>query len=229
MEACRIAVKYMVPVIILSDGYLANGAEPWRIPEISELPDIPVKFETNPVDFRPYRRNPETLARPWAIPGTPGLEHRIGGLEKQDVSGNINYEPLNHEKMVRIRAAKVEAVAQDIPLAEPEGDPDGDLLIVAWGSTHGAITAAVKAQRESLDGRKRIGHLHLRHLNPLPSNVGEILKRYKKVLVPELNMGQLSWVLRAKFLVNAIGLNKIQGRPFKQSELEQKIEELLGV
>ncbi len=229
MEACRIAVKYMVPVIILSDGYLANGAEPWRIPELSELPDIPVKFETNPVDFKPYRRNPETLARPWAIPGTPGLEHRIGGLEKQDVTGNINYEPLNHEKMVRIRAAKVEAVAQDIPLAEPEGDPDGDLLIVAWGSTHGAITAAVKAQREGLDGRKRIGHLHLRHLNPLPSNVGEILKRYKKVLVPELNMGQLSWVLRAKFLVNAIGLNKIQGRPFKQSELEQKIEELLDV
>jgi len=229
MEACRIAVKYMVPVIILSDGYLANGAEPWRIPEVSELPDIPVKFETNPVDFKPYRRDPETLARPWAIPGTPGLEHRIGGLEKQDVTGNINYEPLNHEKMVRIRAAKVEAVAQDIPLAEPDGDPDGDLLIVAWGSTHGAITAAVKAQRERLDGRKRIGHLHLRHLNPLPSNVGEILKRYKKVLVPELNMGQLSWVLRAKFLVNAIGLNKIQGRPFKQSELEQKIEELLDV
>jgi len=228
LEASRIAVKYMVPVIILSDGYLANGAEPWRIPEISELPEIPVKFETNPVDFKPYRRNPETLARPWAIPGTPGLEHRIGGLEKQDVSGNINYEPLNHEKMVRIRAAKVEAIAQDIPLAEPEGDADGDLLIVAWGSTHGAITAAVKAQREKQEGRKRIGHLHLRHLNPLPSNVGEILKRYKKVLVPELNMGQLSWVLRAKFLVDTIGLNKIQGRPFKQSELEQKIEELLG-
>jgi len=228
LEASRIAVKYMVPVIILSDGYLANGAEPWRIPEISELPEIPVMFETNPVDFKPYRRNPETLARPWAIPGTPGLEHRIGGLEKQDVSGNINYEPLNHEKMVRIRAAKVEAIAQDIPLAEPEGDADGDLLIVAWGSTHGAITAAVKAQREKQEGRKRIGHLHLRHLNPLPSNVGEILKRYKKVLVPELNMGQLSWVLRAKFLVDTIGLNKIQGRPFKQSELEQKIEELLG-
>ncbi len=229
MEASRIAVKYMVPVILLSDGYLANGAEPWRIPELSELPDIPVKFETNSVDFKPYRRDPQTLSRPWAIPGTPGLEHRIGGLEKQDVTGNINYEPLNHEKMVRLRAAKVEAIAQDIPLAEPEGDPDGDLLIVAWGSTHGAITAAVKAQRQKLAGRKRIGHLHLRHLNPLPSNVGDILKRYKKVLVPELNMGQLSWVLRAKFLVNAIGLNKIQGRPFKQSELEQKIEEILGV
>ncbi|HET9804860.1 MAG TPA: 2-oxoacid:acceptor oxidoreductase subunit alpha, partial [Candidatus Acidoferrum sp.] len=227
IEASRIAVKYMVPVIILSDGYLANGAEPWRIPEVSELPDIPVKFETNPVDFKPYRRDPITLSRPWAVPGTPGLEHRVGGLEKQDVSGNINYEPLNHEKMVRLRAAKVEAVTQDIPLTEPEGDQEGDLLIVAWGSTHGAITAAVKAQREKLAGRKRIGHLHLRYLNPLPPNVGDILKRYKKVLVPELNMGQLSWVLRAKFLVDAIGMNKIQGRPFKQSELEQKIEELL--
>jgi 2-oxoglutarate ferredoxin oxidoreductase subunit alpha len=229
LEASRIAVKYMVPVIILSDGYLANGAEPWRIPEVNELPEIPVKFETNPVDFKPYRRDPLTLARPWAIPGTPGLEHRIGGLEKQDVSGNINYEPLNHEKMVRLRAAKVEAITQDIPLVEPEGDPEGDLLVVAWGSTHGAITAAVKGQRQKLAGRKRIGHLHLRYLNPLPPNVGEILSRYKKVLVPELNMGQLSWLLRAKFLVDAIGLNKIQGRPFKQSELEQKIEELLGV
>jgi 2-oxoglutarate ferredoxin oxidoreductase subunit alpha len=228
LEASRIAVKYMVPVIILSDGYLANGAEPWRIPEVHELPEIPVKFETNPVDFKPYRRDPLTLARPWAIPGTPGLEHRIGGLEKQDVSGNINYEPLNHEKMVRLRAAKVEAITQDIPLVEPEGDSEGDLLIVAWGSTHGSITAAVKAQRQKLAGRKRIGHLHLRYLNPLPPNVGEILSRYKKVLVPELNMGQLSWLLRAKFLVDAIGLNKIQGRPFKQSELEQKIEELLS-
>ena len=228
LEASRIAVKYMVPVIILSDGYLANGAEPWRIPEVSELPEIPVKFETNPVDFKPYRRDPLTLARPWAIPGTPGLEHRIGGLEKQDVSGNINYEPLNHEKMVHLRAAKVEAITQDIPLVEPEGDPEGDLLIVAWGSTHGAITAAVKAQRQRLAGRKRIGHLHLRYLNPLPPNVGEILSRYKKILVPELNMGQLSWLLRAKFLVDAIGLNKIQGRPFKQSELEHKIEELLS-
>jgi len=177
------------------------------------------------VDFKPYRRNPDTLARPWAVPGTPGLEHRIGGLEKQDVSGNINYEPLNHENMVRIRAAKVEAIAQDIPDAVPAGDPDGDLLIVAWGSTHGAITAAVNSQREL---GHRIGHVHLRHLNPLPSNLGDVLKRYKQVLVPELNMGQLLWLLRAKFLVNAIGLNKIQGRPFKQSELEQKISELVS-
>src|SRR5246127_3021992 len=184
MEACRIAVKYMVPVIVLSDGYLANGAEPWRIPKVDEIPEFPVKFATEPVDFKPYRRNPDTLARPWAVPGTPGLEHRIGGLEKQDVTGNINYEPLNHENMVRIRAAKIEAIVQDIPDIVPAGDPDGDLLVVAWGSTHGAITAAVKSQREL---GHRIGHVHLRHLNPLPANLGEILKRYNKVLVPELN------------------------------------------
>jgi 2-oxoglutarate ferredoxin oxidoreductase subunit alpha len=226
IEASRIAVKYMVPVIILSDGYLANGAEPWRIPELSDIPDFPVKFASDPIGFLPYKRDPKTLARPWAVPGTPGLEHRIGGLEKQDPTGNINYEPLNHENMVRIRAAKVAAVAQDIPNVLPAGDLEGDLLIVAWGSTCGSITAALKAQRAR--GRK-IGHLHLRHLNPLPSNLGDVLKRYKRVLVPELNMGQLLWVLRAKFLVDAVGLNKIQGRPFKQAELEQKIEEMLGL
>jgi 2-oxoglutarate ferredoxin oxidoreductase subunit alpha len=225
VEASRIAVKYMVPVIILSDGYLANGAEPWKIPDLDSIPDFTVKFASDPVDFKPYRRNPDTLARPWAIPGTPGLEHRVGGLEKQDVTGNINYEPLNHENMVRIRAAKVEGIVQDIPDIVPAGDPDGDLLVVAWGSTHGAITAAVKSQREL---GHRIGHAHLRHLNPLPKNLGEILERYKKVLVPELNMGQLLWLLRAKYLVNATGLNKIQGRPFKQSELELKIAELVS-
>ena len=225
-EASRIALKYMVPVIVLSDGYLANGAEPWRIPSVEEIPGITVQFASDPNDFHPYKRHPETLARPWAIPGTPGLEHRIGGLEKQDVTGNVNYEPLNHENMVRIRAAKIEAITQDVPNVMPSGDPEGDLLIVSWGSTYGSITQSVKAQREK--GRK-IGHLHLRYLNPLPANVGDILKRYKKVLVPELNMGQLLWVLRAKYLVNAIGLNKIQGRPFKQSELDQKIEEVLGL
>ena len=226
LEASRIALKYMVPVIILSDGYLANGAEPWRIPTAEEIPPIPVKFETNPEGFFPYKRDPQTLARPWAIPGTPGLEHRIGGIEKQETTGNVNYEPLNHEKMVRVRAAKVDAIRQDIPNVMPTGDPEGDLLLVSWGSTFGSVTQAVKEQREK--GRK-IGHLHLRHLNPLPGNVGDVLKRYKKVLVPELNMGQLLWMLRAKYLVDAVGLNKIQGRPFKQSELEQKIEEMLGV
>jgi len=226
LEASRIALKYMVPVIILSDGYLANGAEPWRIPTAEEIPSIPVKFETNPEGFFPYKRDPQTLARPWAIPGTPGLEHRIGGIEKQETTGNVNYEPLNHEKMVRIRAAKVDAVRQDIPNVMPTGDLEGDLLLVSWGSTFGSVTQAVKEQREK--GRK-IGHLHLRHLNPFPGNLGDVLKRYKKVLVPELNMGQLLWMLRAKYLVDAVGLNKIQGRPFKQNELEQKIEEMLGV
>jgi 2-oxoglutarate/2-oxoacid ferredoxin oxidoreductase subunit alpha len=224
LEASRIAIKHMLPVIILSDGYLANGAEPWKIPQASDLPEIPVKFETNPVDFHPYRRDPETLARPWAVPGTPGLEHRIGGLEKQDVTGNVNYEPLNHEHMVRLRAEKVEMVANEIPDVVPEGDPSGDLLIVAWGSTQGAITAALKAQRKK---GHRIGHVHLRHLNPLPRNLGEVIKRYKQILVPEMNMGQLVMVLRAKFLVDAQGYNKIQGKPFKQIEIEQKIEEML--
>ena len=229
LEASRIAIKYMVPVIVLSDGYLANGAEPWRIPDADDIPEIPVRFATEPNSpngYLPYKRDPQTLARPWAIPGTPGLEHRIGGLEKQDVTGNINYEPLNHENMVRIRAAKVAAIVQDIPDIEPAGDAHGDLLIIAWGSTHGAITAAVKAQRAQ--GRK-IGHVHLRHLNPLPANLGDVIKRYKKVLVPELNMGQLLWVLRAKYLVDAVGLNKIQGRPFKQIELEQKIDDMLEI
>jgi len=225
VEASRIALKYMVPVIILSDGYLANGAEPWRIPSVDEIPGIPVRFATDPDGFLPYKRDPDTLARPWAIPGTPGLEHRIGGLEKQDVTGNVNYEPLNHEKMVRIRAAKIDAIVQDVPNVLPSGDPEGDLLLVSWGSTYGSITQAVKAERAK--GRK-LGHLHLRYLNPLPANLGDILKRYRKILVPELNMGQLVWVLRAKYLVDAVGLNKIQGRPFKQNELEQKIEEMLG-
>ena len=226
LEASRIALKYMVPVIVLSDGYLANGAEPWRIPKVEEIPAFPVKFATNPDGFMPYKRDPQTLARPWALPGTPGLEHRIGGLEKQDGTGNVNYEPLNHENMVRIRAAKVAAVAQDIPNVLPEGDSTGDLLVVSWGSTAGSITAAVKAARSR---GSKIGHLHLRYLNPLPTNVGEILRRYKKVLVPELNMGQLLWVLRAKYLVDAVGLNKIQGRPFKQAELEQKFDEILRI
>jgi 2-oxoglutarate ferredoxin oxidoreductase subunit alpha len=184
-----------------------------------------VKFETNPEGFRPYKRDPETLARPWAIPGTPGLEHRVGGLEKQDVTGNVNYEPLNHEHMVRTRAEKVAAIVQDVPDVVPEGDDSGDLLIVAWGSTQGPITAALKTQREK---GYRIGHVHLRHLNPLPKNLGEVLKRYDKVLVPEMNMGQLIMILRAKYLVDAQGYNKIQGKPFKQSELERKIEEILG-
>ncbi len=225
LEASRIAIKYMVPVIVLSDGYLANGAEPWKIPDVSQLPDLSVKFETNPQGFQPYKRNPETLARPWAIPGTAGLEHRIGGIEKQDVTGNVNYEPLNHERMVRLRAEKVARIVQDIPDAVPVGDPSGDVLIVAWGSTYGPVTAALRSQRAK---GHRIGHVHLRYLNPLPKNLGDVLMRYDRVLVPEMNMGQLLMLLRAKYLVDAVGYNKIQGKPFKQSEIEHKIEELLG-
>src|SRR5271163_1992436 len=224
LEASRIAIKYMVPVIILSDGYLANGAEPWPIPDVSDLPEIPVHFEKNPEGFQPYRRNPDTLARPWAIPGTPGLEHRIGGLEKQDVTGNVNYEPLNHERMVRLRAAKVAAIVQDVPDVVPAGDDSGDLLIVAWGSTHGPITAALKTMRAK---GARIGHVHLRYLNPLPRNLGDVLKRYRQVLVPGVGVGQLVMLLRARYLVDARGYNKIQGKPFKVSELERKIEEML--
>ena len=225
LEASRIAIKYMVPVIVLSDGYLANGSEPWRVPNLAELDEIPARFRTDPEGFLPYARDPQTLARPWAIPGTAGLEHRIGGLEKQDGTGNVSYDPLNHEAMVRLRAAKVEAVGQEVPDLEPAGDPEGDLLVVGWGSTYGAITAAVRAQRER--GRK-IGHAHVRHLNPLPANLGELLRRYRHVLVPELNMGQLLWVLRAKYLVDAEGYGKVQGKPFKQAELEARIEAILG-
>jgi 2-oxoglutarate/2-oxoacid ferredoxin oxidoreductase subunit alpha len=224
LEASRIALKYMVPVIVLSDGYLANGAEPWRIPDLSELPEIPVAFRKEVEGFHPYSRNEQTLARPWAVPGTPGLEHRVGGLEKQEVTGNVNYEPLNHERMVHLRAKKVELVVQDVPDVVPAGDPEGDLLLVGWGSTYGSITAALRAQREK---GKKIGHVHLRHLNPLPKNLGEVLKRYKKVVVPEMNLGQLVWMLRAKYLVDAISYGKVQGKPFKQSEIEAKIEEVL--
>jgi 2-oxoglutarate ferredoxin oxidoreductase subunit alpha len=224
LEASRIALKYMVPVIVLSDGYLANGAEPWRVPSPSELPDFPVSYRRDPEGFSPYLRDPETLARPWAIPGTPGLEHRVGGLEKHEKTGHVNYEPLNHERMVRLRAAKVEAVGAEVPDAEPAGDAEGDLLLIGWGSTYGSITAAVRSQRRK--GRK-LGHVHLRYLNPLPANLGEVMKRYKKVIVPEMNMGQLLWVLRAKYLVDAEGLNKIQGKPFTVSELEARIEEVV--
>jgi 2-oxoglutarate ferredoxin oxidoreductase subunit alpha len=178
-----------------------------------------VKYRVEREGFMPYSRDPNTLARPWAVPGTPGLEHRIGGLEKQDVTGNVNYEPLNHERMVRLRAAKVAAVVQDVPDAVPVGDPDGDLLIVGWGSTYGSITAALRAQRAK--GR-RVGHVHLRHLNPLPKNLGEVLKRYRKVIVPEMNMGQLVWCCAR--VPRRRRASTIQGKPFKQSEIEAKIE-----
>ncbi|MDM7915584.1 MAG: 2-oxoacid:acceptor oxidoreductase subunit alpha [Candidatus Eisenbacteria bacterium] len=224
-EACRIAVTYMTPVFLLSDGYLANGAEPWLLPDLDKLPPIDVKFHEDRETFRPYARDAATLARPWAIPGTPGLEHRIGGLEKEAGSGNVSYDPRNHETMVRLRAEKVERIAAEFPPCEVEGDGSGDLLIVGWGSTAGAITAAVERRRRT--GRAKIGHLHLRYLNPLPRDLGDVLARFRRVLVPELNLGQLLWVLRARYLVDAIGLNKIQGRPFTEGEILAKIDEVL--
>jgi len=225
LEASRLTLKYMLPVIVLTDGYLANGAEPWRIPELDELGEIPVTLRTETEGFEPYARDPKTLARPWAVPGTPGLEHRVGGLEKQDGSGNVSYDALNHEKMIRLRASKVEALLADIPDTVPAGDPDGELLVVGWGSTHGAITAALRPVRQA---GHRVGHVHLRYLNPLPANLGEVLKRYRRVLVPELNMGQLAWVLRAKYLVDTVSYCKVQGKPFKHSELKARMEEILA-
>jgi 2-oxoglutarate ferredoxin oxidoreductase subunit alpha len=214
-EATRLTMKHMTPVILLSDGYIANGAEPWMLPKIEDLTPIDAKFRTDPEGFFPYARDPVTLARPWAIPGTPGLEHRIGGIEKSDGSGNISYDPANHEHMVHLRAEKVARVALDIPASTVDGDADG-VLIVGWGSTYGAITSALRqARAEGL----RAGHVHLRYLNPLPSDLGEILARYDKVLVPEMNMGQLAMILRAKFLLDVKQLNKVQGQPFKESEI----------
>jgi 2-oxoglutarate/2-oxoacid ferredoxin oxidoreductase subunit alpha len=223
-EAVRIAIKYMTPVFCLTDGYLGNGSEPWLIPSFDKLPDISPKFRTDPNGFMPYLRDEKTLARPYAIPGTPGLEHRIGGLEKQNITGNVNYEPENHEFMVKLRAEKVERIANDIPLAKVEGDPKGEMLLVGWGGTYGAIkTAAINLRARGIN----VSHLHLRHLNPMAKNVGEILYNFKQILVPELNMGQLVKVLRSKYLVPAIGLNKIQGQPFKSTEIEKKVEEML--
>ncbi len=227
IEAVRIAVRHMVPVIYLSDGYLANGAEPWIIPKVDELPAIEVEFatESDAADFEPYRRNPQTLSRPWALPGTPGLEHRIGGLEKQDVTGDVSYDPENHEHMVRIRAEKIERVADGIADAEVFGNPEGGrLLVVGWGGTYGAITTAVERARKR--GGK-VSSVHLRHLNPMPPNLEELLGRFDRVLVPELNMGQLLLLLRGRFSREFIPLNKVQGQPFKVEEIEDKIEELL--
>ncbi len=223
-EASRIALKYMTPVILLSDGYLGNGSEPWLIPDYSKLPDISPKFRTDPAGFQPYLRDETTLARPWAIPGTPGLEHRIGGLEKQDITGNVSYDPQNHDHMIRLRAEKIERIADDIPLATVEGDAEGEILVVGWGGTYGSIKNAVVRQRQK---GHSVSHLHLRYLNPLPRNVGEILYKFKKILVPEINLGQLVKILRSKYLVPAIGFNRVRGLPFKSVEIESEIEKML--
>jgi len=234
IEAARIALAYRTPVILLSDGYIANGSEPWRLPEVESLSDISVAFatEANHTDgdgnevFWPYRRDPGTLARPWAVPGTPGLMHRIGGIEKEDGSGNISYDPANHERMVHIRADKVAGIASTIPLVEVEGDvDDAELLILGWGSTWGAIGGALDRCRAR---GKKVARAHLVHLNPFPRNLGEVLRRYPKVLVPEMNLGQLSKLVRAEYLVDARSITKTQGVPFTAGELEQAILKEMG-
>ena len=223
VEAFRIATKHMLPVIYLSDGYLANGAEPWRLPTMDELPKFEVKLTTDADGFYPYNRDPETLARPWAVPGTPNLEHRIGGIEKEDITGNVSYEPENHMHMVLTRADKVARIAYDIPEIEVFGEPEGRLLVLGWGSTYGAITSAVEEMQRS---GKSVSSIHLRYLNPFPANLGEILGRFDRVLIPELNLGQLAMLLRARYLVPAVSFPKVKGKPFKISELTAKMNEL---
>jgi 2-oxoglutarate ferredoxin oxidoreductase subunit alpha len=226
-EAVRLAVKYRTPVILLTDGYLANGAEPWRFPDIEALPDISTPFATEPNhdgEFWPYLRDPETLARPWAIPGTPRLMHRLGGLEKEDGTGNVNYEPENHERMVRLRAEKVARIANDIPPVQIDDEDGARLLVLGWGSTWGSIRAAVRRAR---GGGRKVASAHLVHLNPFPKNLGEVLARYDRVLVPEMNLGQLSRLIRAEFLVDATTLSKVQGLPFRAAEIEAKIVEMI--
>ena len=222
-EAVRIAVKYMTPVILLSDGYIANGSEPWKVKASSELKDIPVNFRTETEGFFPYLRD-ENYSRPWVKPGTPGLEHRLGGLEKQNVTGNVNYEPENHELMVKLRAQKVKHIENDIPLLKVKGAQEGKVLVLGWGSTYGAITAAI----ENLHSKGiEVSQAHLNYLNPMPKNLAEVLGHFEKVLIPEMNMGQLIKVIRAEFLIDAIGYHKVQGQPFKSSEIENKIMELV--
>jgi 2-oxoglutarate/2-oxoacid ferredoxin oxidoreductase subunit alpha len=225
-EAVRLAIKYMTPVILLTDGYLGNGSEPWRIPSTDSLPDISPTFRTDPQGFFPYLRDEKTLARPWAIPGTPGLEHRIGGLEKEHITGNVSYDSANHEFMVKLRQEKIDRIADSIPLAKVDGDEKGDLLVVGWGGTYGAIRSAVEKKR--LEG-KSVSHLHLKYLNPFQKNLGEILHCFKHILVPELNLGQLSKLLQAKYLVPTIVFSKVQGLPFKAIEIENKIDEILAM
>lgn len=232
IEAARIALKYRTPVIVLSDGYLANGAHPWKLPDVSTLPDISVPFATElnhmradgEMEFWPYLRDPQTLARPWAIPGTPGLMHRVGGIEKEDGSGNISYTPENHERMVHLRAAKIAGIANDIPPVEVVGDADAELLVLGWGSTWGAIKAAVDTVRAH---GKRVAWAHVVHLSPFPANLGEVLRRYPKIIVPEMNMGQLCKVVRGEFLVPATPITKVQGMPFTAAELVIAIENAL--
>jgi len=224
-EAVRIAVKYMTPVILMTDALLANGAEPWLLPDADKLPEIKVEFRTDPDGFMPYIRDEQTLSRPWAIPGTKGLEHRIGGLSSENLTGNVSYSPANNELMDRTRARKIAGIAREIPPTEIFGDEQGgDLVVLGWGSTFGSIREAVKQMR----GRgKKVSHIHLRFVNPLPKDLGEKLKRFKQVMVAEMNLGQLVKLIRSEYLIDAFGFNKVQGRPFKISELVTRMNRAL--
>jgi 2-oxoglutarate ferredoxin oxidoreductase subunit alpha len=225
IEAWRLALKYMTPVVYLSDAFLANGAEPWPIPSVADLPPIGIPNRTEKAGFFPYLRDPETLARPWAVPGTPGLEHRIGGLEKADISGNVSYDPDNHHRMQELRQAKVAGIANDIAPLEVFGPAEGDLLILGWGSTYGAIRSAVERLQ---DRGLAVAHAHLRHLNPMPANTGDVLRSYRRVLVPEINLGQLVMLLRARFLIDAVGYNRVRGKPFRIAEIEAEADRILA-
>jgi 2-oxoglutarate ferredoxin oxidoreductase subunit alpha len=223
-EASRLALTHMTPVLLLTDGFLANGAEPWRLPDLDALERIEAPFRTDPEGFEPYARDPKTLVRPWAIPGSAGLEHRVGGLEKAEGSGDVSYDSVNHERMIQIREQKVDAVADDIPLAEPTGDSEGKLLVLGWGSTFGAINGAVRrARADGLD----VSMVHLRHLNPFPRNLEELLKRFERILVPENNTGQLAFLIQGRYLREVRRLNKFRGQPFKESEILDEITEIL--
>ena len=223
-EACRIALEYMTPVILLTDGYIANGSEPWSIPDTSKLPEIKNNIIKNNDDFSPFNHENKHLARPWALPGTPGLEHRVGGLEKWDDSGNVSYDPDNHHHMTELRQSKVDVIAKDIPKCKVYGKDKGDVLILGWGGTHGAIRSSVEMLIQEGDN---VSHLHLRYLNPLPEDLGDIIVKFQKVLIPELNMGQLSTIIRSKFLIDAIGLNKVAGKPFTKTEIYKKIKQTI--
>jgi 2-oxoglutarate ferredoxin oxidoreductase subunit alpha len=225
LEAVRLAVRYMTPVVVLSDSYLANSSEPWQIPDVATLRHEPVELEVEAEGFAPYTRDPVTLARPWAVPGTPGLEHRIGGLSTEEITGNVSYDPENSQRMQELRAEKVARIADEIPPLEVSGPDRGELLLVGWGGTYGAISSAAEAARR--DGLP-VSNLHLRHLNPFPRDLGEVLGRFEKVLVPELNMGQLTRLIRAEFLVDAQCLGKVEGQPFKVSEIRARIDALLS-
>ena len=222
IEAVRIAITHMIPVMLLTDGYLANGAEPWQLPDLDAIPPIDIPTDIPVEGFHPYNRDPDTLARPWALPGTPGLEHRLGGLEKQDITGNVSYDPDNHDHMTRLRQERVDRIARDLPPAQAVGDAKG-LLVVSWGGTYGAVTSAVSKARL---GGLEVAHLHLRWLNPFPPGLGEVLARYDHILVPELNRGQLAHMLRGTFGVKVVSHSKVQGKPFTIAELLAHIQTL---